>query len=79
MIRDAKAESKSKWPVYNSLEEALCYKCSEKFDSVSQASGYANGSGEYVGSCEKCHTLTWFDVSPIEGKIWERTHGLCGI
>lgn len=76
MVRDAQSERLSRFPVYNSIPEALCYKCGKAFDDASAASGYADGHGEYVGNCKKCHCLTWFDVAPIGGKIWERTHSL---
>lgn len=76
MVRAAKSERFSRFPVYNSITEALCYNCGQTFDDVSAASGYAGGHGEYVGSCKKCHCLTWFDVEPIDGNACDRTHGL---
>lgn len=76
MVRDPQSEKLSRFPVYNSIAEALCYKCGLAFDDVSAASGYAGGHGEYVGQCKKCHCLTWFDVAPIDGSVCDRTHGL---
>ncbi len=56
-------ESKSQFPAYADTESALCFMCQGKLDSVKK-SDYPTGRGGYVGHCEKCHYLTWFDVDP---------------